>query len=139
MVRAALAELHQRLVHGDAHQPGVKAGVALEFAEVLVSLQKGFLHGVFGVFAILGDVLGEAENFALVAADEGFEGADVAGFGGGDEDRLVFLHDGGRKLGARLGRGFGLGSLQGIQLRCAHVCFEPSILAQMARGPFPRA
>ena len=36
---------------------------------MLVGLQERFLHRVFGIFAILGDVLGETEDFAFVAAD----------------------------------------------------------------------
>jgi len=66
------------------------------------------LHDVFGVFFVLGDVLGQAENFALIAADQSFEGGDVAGLGRRDEDGLVFFNDL-RGQGVRGGVGFGAG------------------------------
>jgi hypothetical protein len=76
----------------DADEPGIKAGVSLKFAEVLEGFEESLLHGVFGVFAILGDVLREAENLALVTAHESFERVDVACLRGSYEDRLVILH-----------------------------------------------
>ena len=60
---------------------------------MLEGLQERLLHGVFGVFAVLGDVLGEAEDLALVAAHQGFEGGDVARFRGRDQGGLVVLDD----------------------------------------------
>ena len=66
----ALAQAHQALVDGDAGQPGRELGVALELIEFLVGLEEGILGDVFGVFAVLGNVLGDAKDLPLVLADE---------------------------------------------------------------------
>ena len=72
---AALAQLHQRFVHRDANQPGVKARVSLEAVEILEGFQERVLHRVFGVFAVLRDVHAEAENLSLVAVHQFFKGS----------------------------------------------------------------
>ena len=46
--------------------------------EVLVGLHEGLLQHVFGIFAVLGDVLGETEDLALVTAHQFPEGPGIA-------------------------------------------------------------
>ena len=65
----ALAEAHEALVDRDADQPGGELGVALELLQLLEGLEEDVLGDVFGVFAVLGDVLGGAEDLALVLAE----------------------------------------------------------------------
>src|SRR5262252_8436388 len=74
----------------------------MKITEMGVSLEEGILHGVFGVFAISGDVAGEAEDLIFIARDEFFEGAFVAGASGCDKQRLVFTNDArGERMGVR--------------------------------------
>ena len=63
----AAAQLHERLIDGDTHDPGVELGIALELVEVLIGLHEGLLEHVFGILAILRDVLGQPEDLALIA------------------------------------------------------------------------
>jgi len=74
-----------RRIDRDPDQPGGEFGVSLELVKLLESLEKDVLGDIFGVFAVLRDVLGGAENLALVLADKLLEGGAVAGFGAGDE------------------------------------------------------
>jgi len=62
-----------------------------------VGLHEGVLHGIFGVFAVTGDVHGEAEDFALVAIDEFLKCRCVAGLRGLDEEVFVLAGDSGWK------------------------------------------
>ena len=43
-----------------------------------IGFEEGVLEDVFGVLVVLGDVFGEAENFAIVTTDESGEGGIVA-------------------------------------------------------------
>ena len=81
----SLTEPHKALIYGDSDEPGGEFGVSLELLELLEGLEEDVLGDVFGVLAVLGDVLGGAEDLALVLADELLEGGGVTGFGAGDE------------------------------------------------------
>ena len=70
----AFAQAHEALVDGDADEPGGELRVSLELVELFVGLEKGVLGDVFGVFAILRDVLGDPEDLPFVLADELLEG-----------------------------------------------------------------
>src|ERR1700736_2166654 len=49
-----------------AHQPGIKLGLFLELRQVPVRLEERFLNHIFGVLAILRNVLCNAENVAVI-------------------------------------------------------------------------
>ena len=98
---ASTAELHQRFVHRDSDQPGIKLGLHLELRQILVRLQECVLHYVFRVFAVLRNVLRNPENVPVVTPNEFLERADIAGFRGinqyqlfGEWCRFVHLLDG---------------------------------------------
>ena len=59
-----------------------------KLVELFVGFQKSVLRDVFGVFAVLGDVLGDAEDLPLVLADELSKGAGVAGAGALDKGNV---------------------------------------------------
>jgi len=99
LIRAAFAQPHERLVCGDTHQPGIKAGVFLKILEVRVRLEESVLHGVLGVFAIPRDVHGQAEDFRFVAVYQFFESMHVAALGGSHQQMLVVAGDAGRQNG----------------------------------------
>jgi len=65
----------------------------VEILEVRVGLQKGILHGVFGIFVISRDVSCETENLGFVAIDKFLESGSVPSPGGGDEKVLVLADD----------------------------------------------
>ena len=65
----------------------------MERLEVRVGLQKGILHGVFGIFVIRRDVSCETENLGFVAIDKFLESGSVSSPGGGDEKVLVLADD----------------------------------------------
>lgn len=50
----------------------------LELIQLAVRLHEDVLSDVFGVFAILGDVLGDAKDLAVILAHQFFEGGCVA-------------------------------------------------------------
>ena len=77
-VGLAPAQLHQRLVDRDPHNPGVELGIALELIQVLVGFHKGLLQHIFRIFAVLRDVLRQAEDLAFVAAHQFAERGGIA-------------------------------------------------------------
>ncbi len=93
MIWPPLPQPHQRFIHRDAHQPGIKSRAALEIPQMPERFQKSILHRVFRVGVILRDVLRHAENFALVAIHQFFERRLVPALGSGNELRLVFAHN----------------------------------------------
>ena len=74
---APLAQPHQAFVDRDSHQPCVKLRVPLKLIELFIRLQKRVLHHVFGVFAVLRDVLRNPEDLPLVLADQRVVGRDI--------------------------------------------------------------
>jgi len=50
----------------------------LKLLKLFVRLQERVLHNVFGILAILRDVLGDAKELALVLADQRIVGRDIA-------------------------------------------------------------
>src|SRR5579864_1588618 len=69
----ALAELHERLIHRDAHQPCVEARIAAEVGDMLESLKESVLTNVLRVLVVLRDVPCEAIDSALIAIHQGFK------------------------------------------------------------------
>src|SRR6266849_1886505 len=137
LIGPALAQFHQRFVHSDAHQPSVEARIALKVAEVLEGFQEGVLHHVFGVFSVLRDVLGQAENPALVTVDQLLKGGGVARLGRGYQRPFVVASD-------RRGQRFRMGSVQaslsagaGVPVHCC-AAPEGSILSPALADPHLR-
>ena len=56
---------------------------------MLVCLQERVLEYILGVFLVLGDVLGQAEDLAFVAIHQLGESGGIAGTGAGNQPRLV--------------------------------------------------
>jgi hypothetical protein len=57
--------------------------------EVPIDLQESFLVDVASVFGALHKVEGQAEDVAVIAANEFFEGGSVARLGALDQDALI--------------------------------------------------
>jgi len=77
--RAPLAQPHQTLVYRDSYQPCVKFRVPLKLIELLIGFEKRILHYVFGVFAVLRNVLRNPEELPLVLADQRVIGREIPG------------------------------------------------------------
>ncbi len=88
---APLAQAHQTLVYRDPDQPCVELRVPLKLVELLVCLEKRVLHDVFGVFAVLRDVLRDPEDLPLVLADQGVVGSDIAAANSCDQRHVGML------------------------------------------------
>src|SRR5262249_5210120 len=80
-------------VRRNPHQPRVETGFTVKIAKVCISFQESILHRVFGVFAIPGDVTGEAEDLIFITRDKLFKCGSVACASGGDKQRFVFPND----------------------------------------------
>jgi len=65
----------------------------VEILEVSVGLQKGILHGVFGVFVISRNVPCETEDLSFIPIDKFLESSGVPCSGGGDEKVFVLADD----------------------------------------------
>src|SRR5258708_32132513 len=50
----------------------------LELLQFLISLEKGFLHGLFGIFRIVSHILGDPEQLTIVSLDELLGGGNIA-------------------------------------------------------------
>jgi hypothetical protein len=72
----------------NAHQPGIKLGLPLKLSQVLIRLQERVLHNVFGILAILRDVLRNAENVAVVPLHQLLKRCNVSAASGIDQQRL---------------------------------------------------
>src|SRR6185369_910411 len=66
----------------NSYQPGIKLRLALELSQVLVRLQECVLNHVFGILAILRNVLRNAKDVAVVTLHQRFESSYVALTGG---------------------------------------------------------
>ena len=66
------------LIDSDADNPRVELRIALKLVKVFVRLEESLLQNVLGVFAILGDVLSQPKNVALIALGQLVEGLGVA-------------------------------------------------------------
>src|SRR5690554_146250 len=89
-------------VLGDAVDPGVERGVALEPVQISVDPDEGLLDEVHRVFPVAHDAVADVEHATLIALDELLKGATVTITCQGDEFLIgVFLHrSGARRLGA---------------------------------------
>jgi hypothetical protein len=61
-------------------------------AQVLEGLQKGLLNRVFGIFPVMGDVLGDSKKFAIVSLYEVLEGSYIPILGGMDKIQVIASH-----------------------------------------------
>jgi len=73
LIAAALPQLHQRLVNGNADDPRIELRVAVKPIQIRVSLQKRVLQHVLGVFVVLRDVAGEPVDLPLILLNQSFE------------------------------------------------------------------
>src|SRR5436853_7777998 len=78
---ATTAQLHERLVDRDSHQPSVELRLTLELSQVLIGLQERILHHVFRVFPVLPNVLRDAEYVPAVALNQFFKRRDLSALG----------------------------------------------------------
>ena len=72
-----LSQAHQALVDCDSNQPCVKLRVPLKLIELFVRLEERVLHHVFGIFAVLRDVLRNPEDLPLILADQRIVSRDI--------------------------------------------------------------
>lgn len=86
---ATPANLHQRFVDGDAHEPCVKARISSKVRQVLERFYERVLHNVLGVFVVASDVVGQEEDFLLVAFDQLVERGLGSALGSGDNVLLI--------------------------------------------------
>src|SRR5207302_732 len=75
---AALAKMHQHLVHGQTMQPGRKRRLAAETPNLAKELDKDFLRQVFGLSHILGHAQAERIDATVVTLIKLLEGFHVA-------------------------------------------------------------
>lgn len=57
-------------VDEDSVNPGVETGLPLEFREVTIALEEGFLDEVEGIFHLMDHAIGYRKELFLVARDE---------------------------------------------------------------------
>lgn len=50
----------------------------LKLVQLLISLEKCFLHGLFGIFRIMSHILGNPEQFSIVSLHELLEGRNIS-------------------------------------------------------------
>jgi hypothetical protein len=74
---ALLSQLHKRLVHGDANQPGRELGIPSESSQVLEGFKKGLLNCVLGIFPIMRDAVSDSEKFAIVSLHQLLESGNI--------------------------------------------------------------
>jgi hypothetical protein len=61
----------------------------LEFVEVAKSFQECVLNRIFGIFAIVGDMLRDSEKPSVISIDQLFEGTYVPLLAGVDERHII--------------------------------------------------
>src|SRR5262249_51235134 len=102
--RLTAPQVVQADVRDDAVKPGVKAALETEAMEIAIDFEKCFLVNVPGVLWTLHEVQRQAEDIAVIAADEFLKSSAVTGLRFHDKRPLV-------KLGQSSHRGqSGLGS-----------------------------
>ena len=74
----AVAQPHERIVGGDAVDPGAERRLPAEVLEVLVGGEEGVLGDLRRVRLGPGHPEGEAVDLVLLALHQGLEGGDVA-------------------------------------------------------------
>src|SRR5207249_4946622 len=79
-------------VEGNAVEPGIEAGVALEAVEVLVSPREGLLHDIEGVFPVPEHAYRERGHPALVPLDQLAERVPITLTGAQDELPIARRH-----------------------------------------------
>src|SRR5262249_58996340 len=67
--RAPFAKVHQRFIHSDSCESGVKAGVALELLQVAVGFWQRLLQGVLGILGVFGYSDRETVDLPVVLLD----------------------------------------------------------------------
>ena len=85
---AAAAQMIEADVGHNAVNPGVEGAIKAEARQVAINFQECFLVDVLGVFGAAQNVEREAQNLAVIALDENFEGGAVAGLRALDEDAV---------------------------------------------------
>ncbi len=86
---ATAAQMIEADVGHNAINPGVEGAIEAEPRQVAINLQECFLVDVLGVFGAAQNVEREAQNLAVVALDENFEGGAVARLRALDEDAVI--------------------------------------------------
>src|SRR5260370_7234346 len=64
------ADLHQSFVHGNPHEPGVKARLSTKRGQAKEGFEECILDDFFVVLVIAGDVTAQAQNLAFSASDQ---------------------------------------------------------------------
>ena len=86
---ATSAQMVEADVGDNAVDPGVKGAIKTEARQVAINLDEGFLVDILGVFGAAQNIEREAQDLAVVALDENFEGGAVACLGALDEDAVL--------------------------------------------------
>ncbi len=73
-------------------------GIFSEVAQVLIGLQECLLDGVFRIFPVVNYVLGDSEQFAIVAFYELLEGRNIPILAGMDKIEVIASHRPDREL-----------------------------------------
>ena len=82
-------DLHERRVHEDAMQPGVKLRALFERADRSERFDEGFLHGVLRVFVVRQEAASHGEQPAAVDAHDRFIRVGVASLKTRNEHRVA--------------------------------------------------
>src|SRR5258708_35718079 len=64
----------------------------VELLQFLISLEKGFLHGLFGIFRVLSYLLGNPEQLSIVSLHELLEGRNISASARLNQRRIVVWH-----------------------------------------------
>src|SRR5258708_2205954 len=64
----------------------------VELLQLLISLEKGFLHGRFGIFRVLSYLLGNPEQLNIVSLHELLEGRNISASARLNQRRIVVWH-----------------------------------------------
>src|ERR1700677_1506421 len=83
------SQLHKRLVHSDANQPGGEFGISSDIAQVLVSLQERLLNRVLRVFPVTCNALSDSEKCAIVSLHELLESSHIPILAGMDKIEVI--------------------------------------------------
>jgi hypothetical protein len=92
-----LSHLHERLIQGDANQPCRELRILSELVQVLEGLHKSLLHHILGIFTVVGYMLSDSEESAIVSAHQLLESGSVSFLAGMDQFEIIDYR--GRVLG----------------------------------------
>src|SRR3954462_13395840 len=100
----------ERLIHGDAGQPGGEAGLAAVLCKMRERGNVGLLHGIFGFRVVSQHTSGNPIETAVVSLHNRTKGIGISREYAPHEFRVV-RSGSSRPLGLELGHGFFLSSL----------------------------